>query len=168
MQNELVETKDGRNIWISRSVAVTGIIFKKDIFGNIYILANKRGIGCPDFNGLWNLPCGFLDYDETAEQAVSREVIEETGMIIQSSKYKLAKVITDPKSNKQSVVLRYYVHYNETTHLYFKPDMDSLCGEENEVEEIKWILMDDIENYDWAFEHNQVIKETYEEFIMVR
>jgi 8-oxo-dGTP pyrophosphatase MutT (NUDIX family) len=34
----------------------------------------------------------------------------------------------------------------------------SLGGEENEVDEIKWIPLDEINNYEWAFSHADLIR----------
>ncbi len=42
------------------------------------ILLAKRGIE-PRL-GYWNLPCGFLENDETVEDGAIREVLEETGL----------------------------------------------------------------------------------------
>lgn len=165
MKNELVETTDGRKVWISRAVAVTGIVFKKDAFGNYYVLANKRGEGAPDFNNMWNLPCGYLDYDEYGVEAVSREVFEETSYSIPPQLYKLHSVVTSPEINKQSVVLRYVVYPKDTEDLYFTgmSDVSELKGETNEVAEIDWIKIEDIDLYKWAFDHNNIIKEIYKE-----
>lgn len=46
----------------------------------MYFLANKRGTETPDFQGYWNCPCGYIDFDETEEDAVCREIMEETDM----------------------------------------------------------------------------------------
>jgi NADH pyrophosphatase NudC (nudix superfamily) len=38
--------------------------------------------------GTFDLPGGFIDMDETAEEAVAREIMEETGMTVIETKYK--------------------------------------------------------------------------------
>ncbi len=45
------------------------------------ILLAKRGIE-PRL-GFWNLPCGFLENDETIQQGAKREVYEETGAVVE-------------------------------------------------------------------------------------
>ena len=163
--NELVELKCGKKIYHSRSIAVTGMIIKKDIYDNIYILANKRGIGAADNHGKWNMPCGYIGWDETTEEAVSREVFEETGYDIPANLFKLFGVNSNPSENHQNVTLRYVVEANKTEDLYFM-DIDVNIhnlkgGELNEVEEIDWIKLDDVDNYDWAFNHDKIIKEYF-------
>lgn len=151
--------KDDKEYWISRSVAVTALILaEKDNI--VYVLANKRGKGTPDFQGLWNVPCGYLDWDETAQEACSREVFEECGVKINPNKFCLMEVKTKPTENHQNVVLRFVAA------LYEIPQFEEpKGGEEDEVEEIKWIPIREIENYDWAFNHLNMIKESINELI---
>ena len=79
----IIDDRTGREYWISRSVAVVGFIYGYDEDEKEYILAVQRGTGTPDpeFVGKWCLPCGYLDYDETLEEALQREVFEETGVL---------------------------------------------------------------------------------------
>ena len=37
-------------------------------------------------------------------------------------------------------------------------------GEENEVSEVKWIPLDELDNYQWAFDHKHLIKKITEEY----
>ena len=37
--------------------------------------------------GKWSVPGGFIDYNETAEQGLSREILEETGLKIVKFEY---------------------------------------------------------------------------------
>ena len=70
MQNFEFE-HNGKKLWYSRSLAVSALVhFIKD--GEFYILANKRGSGAEFNQHLWNLPGGFVDFNETAEQAACR------------------------------------------------------------------------------------------------
>lgn len=156
MKNFKVIDKDtNKEYWISRSIAVASFIFYHEPnTNNIYVLANKRGDGTPDFQHCWNCPCGYLDFDETLKDAAIREIFEETGYIINSENLTINSINDDPKdSNKQNVTIRFVAHLTKM------PDYkERLGGEQNEVDDIKWILINDIDNYDWAFNHNKLIK----------
>lgn len=55
------------------SLTVDGIIFQKQ---NILLIKRKH----EPFQGKWALPGGFVEYGETTEKAVTREIYEETGL----------------------------------------------------------------------------------------
>lgn len=152
--NNFSVIKDGKEYWISRSVAVVGFVFKI-INDDIHILANKRGPGTPDFQGCWNCPCGYLDWNETLEQAVIREIREECGIIIKNPR--CIGIDSNPESNRQNVTVRYISLYDNT-----EETLESDGGEENEVEDIKWINIKDVDDYQWAFNHGELIKEIFE------
>jgi 8-oxo-dGTP pyrophosphatase MutT (NUDIX family) len=147
---------DGKTYWISRSVAVVGFVFAR-VNKQLCILANKRGEGTPDFQGKWNVPCGYLDYDETGEEGCVREIFEETGVKLNPTDMKFIQVNTDPvNSNRQNVSLRYRTYLSEefAKNITFT----NKNSESNEVDDIKWIPIRDIDNYEWAFNHNELIK----------
>ncbi|MHC1636891.1 MAG: NUDIX domain-containing protein [Candidatus Nezhaarchaeales archaeon] len=58
------------------ALAVDAVIIRKN--GNI-ILVKRR----PPYEGHWALPGGFVEYGETVEDAVKREVKEETGLDVE-------------------------------------------------------------------------------------
>ncbi len=55
------------------SLTVDGIILQEQ---SILLIKRKH----EPFQGKWALPGGFVEYGETTEQAVTREVSEETGL----------------------------------------------------------------------------------------
>ena len=149
----------GKVFWYSRSVATTIGVFCHDENGNLCVLANKRGKGTPDFQGYWNLVCGYLDHNETTSEAVSREVLEETGLYIPSEKFEFFNYEDSPKANRQNVTFRFTTFLDGTCDDYiFSKD----GSEENEVDEIKWINVNEIDNYNWAFNHCSLIKNVIE------
>lgn len=158
----------GRTLWMSRSVATASFIFGLDDKGKLHVLANKRGSGAADFQGLWNCPCGYLDYNETLEEAAAREIYEETGIAISKNLLILHKVESNPSSNRQNVTARFYcLIRNESIDSTFLSNFNLENMEENEVSEVKWIPIDEIDNeskYQWAFNHNEIIKEIAEQF----
>ncbi|WP_050616240.1 NUDIX domain-containing protein [Bacillus testis] len=59
-----------QNVWL----AVAGLVINKD--GDWLVVKKKYG----GLEGKWSLPAGFVKYDETVDEAVVREVLEETGI----------------------------------------------------------------------------------------
>lgn len=155
----------GKIIWYSRSVAAALFVFAKDEHDNLYVLANKRGIGTPDYQGYWNCICGYSEFNELLEGSAIRECMEETGINVPIEKLKLVGIESSPSANKQNITIRYMALMDEVLSKdssLMKFDLSN--NEENEVEEVRWINVDDIELYDWAFNHNERIKEIVEEY----
>lgn len=150
---------ENKTYWISRSVAVSNFIFNK-IDDKWYILANKRGSGTPNYQGFWNVPCGYLDFDETTKEAACREVFEETGIVVNPSLINLWSYDDDPKSSSQNITFNFFgfLYKNQEASI---SDRD---GEINEVEQVKWIPIKDISNYKWAFNHDKIITEMIKKF----
>lgn len=155
----IIDKNTGREYWISRSVAVVAFVYCYDENEREYILAEQRGPGTPDpeFRGCWCLPCGYVDFDETIEEAASREVFEETGVIIDSNDWDILSINSDPESDKrQNITVRLEtVVDNEIERI----KLTSKYSELNEISDLKWILANDIDNYKWAFNHEELIKE---------
>jgi 8-oxo-dGTP diphosphatase len=59
------------------AVTVDGVVFRIPVI-EAEVLLIKRGN--PPFAGRWAIPGGFIDMDETPEEAVARELAEETGI----------------------------------------------------------------------------------------
>ena len=156
MKNFQIEAIDGKKYWIARSIAVAGFCFKLDSkTGKFSVLANKRGPNTPDFQGYWNCPCGYLDFDETLAEACSREIWEECGLKIDPAKLSLFFVQDSPLENRQNVTHRFItiLNANEINEISI-----GAGGEKNEVDEVKWITLTEIDNYQWAFNHGEIIK----------
>lgn len=101
--NRCIKDENGEDVWVVRSSVVIPIVFKYDkITGNIYTLIEQRGPAVTH-TGEWCCPCGYIDWDETMEEACQREVMEETGTELNLSDIKLFDVNTDKFSKNQSV-----------------------------------------------------------------
>ena len=68
----------GRIDFRSPSVAVAVVL--RDPEGRILMV--KRGPGSSR-SGLWSIPAGYMDYGEDVREAGAREVLEETGLVVQ-------------------------------------------------------------------------------------
>lgn len=87
------------------ALTVDAIVFKET--GNKKeVLLIKRKFA--PYKGKWALPGGFVDMDETLEQAVERELLEETGINnIDLHQFKAFSTIErDPRSRTISIVFR--------------------------------------------------------------
>lgn len=168
MKNFQVTAKeDGKSYWISRAVAITAIVVAKDYkTGKNYLLVSKRGPGCPDEVGKWAFTCGYLDWDETLEDAVRRELWEELGYKVPGQvKPEFWEMNSNPKDDKrQNVCIRYILRTSYDDIMYkikngeINNDTLSRGGEANEVSEIALVPLDNSELYEWAFNHGGIIR----------
>lgn len=167
-ENECVKTEDGRTVWLSRSpaVAATILAFSPEVEEvDCHVLAIKRG-SAGDNEGKMCLPCGYLDWDENGTQAATREVFEETNLnmeeLLENTKNWNSwdnpwRVNTDPESDQLQNVSFYYGAV-----FYFKgelPKTSNKNAEENEVEEVLWIPLREVKEYEWAFNHAERIEQ---------
>lgn len=160
--NECVTTTDGRSIWVSRSVAVAVCVLLV-CQRRAYILVNQRGPGLPDFQGYWNLPCGYLDYDETTEQAAVREVWEECGvnaehlLTVASAEFfsKPWDVSSTPSGEKQNVT----IHHGLCAEVEQLPPLSDAYNEPGETSDIRWLPLTEVDSLQYAFNHRARIDE---------
>lgn len=171
-ENKCIKTVDGGEVWHSRSIAVIGMILMRHE-GELYVLMGKRGPGLPNEVGKWCLPCGYLDWDETCEEAFIREVYEETGLNLYKmmNSYDILfdhthfpwKINSEPIGEQQNVSMHYAILFDTRENGYIeKPSLPVLTIENNvdkdEVEESRWIKTTDLHQYDCAFNHDFSVK----------
>jgi 8-oxo-dGTP diphosphatase len=127
-------------------VAVRAII--KNSTGKILILKRANTSYC---EGFWNLPGGKVDFGQTAEEAVIREVEEET-------------ILKTEKAN-----FLFYMDNlpDETTDLHFLTlFFECTCTGDviinNESGKYQWVERDDLKSLNLAFGHDKAIRRYYE------
>lgn len=127
-----------------RHVVVDALIIDN---GKILLVKRAENLIC---GGKYALPGGYLDRDETAEQAVIREVLEETGYKVEVEK--LFTIIDNPdrpQEDRQNVAFVYVVKVLEQT-----------GKRDAEASEVKWFDLEDLPSEkDFAFDHLQTILE---------
>ncbi len=163
-ENERIQLPDGKVMWKSRASAVVGTVclIKNGI---PHFLISQRGEGAADFQGLWNLPCGYLDWNETSGETFIREVWEECGVNIKTllENKDIVKlnfidspwdVNSNPTENRQNVCLHHAIiaHVEE----FPNPEMKNEVVD-GEVADVKWVSINEFENYEYAFEHKERI-----------
>lgn len=154
MKNEIIILNDGRKVAIDRSVGLVLIpIIKKD--NEIFILCNKRGKRTSECKELWNLPSGYLDWDESGEEGAVRECFEECGIKIPLELVKEVEHSTKPTENRQNIIFRYIAELPES---YLNLELSFKNSEFNEVTDIKWIKFSEINNYNFAWTQLETIK----------
>jgi 8-oxo-dGTP pyrophosphatase MutT (NUDIX family) len=156
---------DGKLIWESRSPAIVGVIIAS-FDAEDYVLIGKRGPGAADNQGLYNLPCGYLDYDENGHDGICREVWEETGLYLPNlhevDGVHIFKpymdqpffVNTDPKENRQNVSLSYGLCFSCNK----LPALSIENCEPDEVSDVRWVKLKDLKLYNFAFNHDERIQ----------
>lgn len=162
---------DGKEYWISRSVAVVGFIFHHNEETNqIEALVEKRGPGAADYQGCMCVPCGYLNWSESGEEGIARESLEECGVKLSPEKMVLFAVDTRPTANRQNISL-YYTQFVDMSEKYNPDPKLAVGGEKDEVSWAKWVPVarynDDASVFeglnilnndkDWAFGHNKDI-----------
>lgn len=153
---EIIYTCKGKPTlkYSGRFVAVSGFVYAI-VDGKYSVLTNLRGPGAPDYQGCWNAVCGYLENFETSKQGIQREMFEECGFIIDENDLKVVFVETDPdECNHGNVTIRHRAFLGKIVPQYVKGE----GGEENEVNDVKWIPIDDIDNYKWAFNHRKTVE----------
>lgn len=126
-----------------RHVVVDAVAIK-----NNKILLGKRASHLTN-PGKYCLPGGFLNRDEEAEQAVLRELQEETGYV--GEVVKLLRVVDNPNrkgEDRQNVSFVYLINVGEKVS---EPD--------NETKAAVWFPLDQLpQEEDIAFDHYEIIK----------
>ena len=79
---------------------------------NEYLMV-KRSLNDEDCAGFWEMPSGKLDFGESAEQGLRREIFEEVGIDIASFEQKIIGISEysseKPEGTKYSVQLNYVI-----------------------------------------------------------
>ena len=149
---EITSVEDGKKYWISRSVATSAFIFKvKD--GQLYVLTEIRGSNMHDFPGMRCVPCGYVNWGETIEEACIREVYEETGLKLDRRELILEGINSDIKNNRQDIAIHYSIPLTDGEDVSIS---NNRGGEANEVAKLEWVDVDNLPN-DFCFNHDWYI-----------
>jgi 8-oxo-dGTP diphosphatase len=141
---------EGKKLWYSRSLACGLVILRYDsAYNTIEVLAARRGQGCEYNKGKWNIPGGFIDFDEDSKQCAIREAFEETGVSIPVEHVNFQFLDTTPRGKRQTMVAMHSAIFPKTATKDWELSMDHVA-EKDEVAEVKWIDLKDLDKYDWS------------------
>lgn len=125
----------------SPALTVDGILFHE---GTVLLIQRKH----PPFEGSWALPGGFVDYGETTEDAVVREVFEETGL--KTKIRSLIGVYSDPCRDPRG-------HTVTIAYLIDRLSGELLAGDD--ARNARFFKMDELPAL--AFDHMEIITDGY-------
>lgn len=114
---------------------------------NINVLLIKRGN--EPFKGLWALPGGFLNPDETAEEGALRELREETGLW--DAEVEQLYTFSDPKRDPRDRVIS--IAYMAIVKLQEVKGGD-------DASDARWFPIDNLPEL--AFDHDQILQKGLE------
>ena len=128
------------------AVTVDAIVFRI-IDENIEVLLIKR-LHAP-FEGMWAIPGGFINLDETLEAAAARELEEETGIKDIDLKYfgVFGDVNRDPRQRTICIAFTGLLKHNGIE-----------ANASDDAAECQWFNINSIPE-ELAFDHNKIIKE---------
>jgi 8-oxo-dGTP diphosphatase len=131
-----------------RPALTVDIVLFANIIDALSILLIQRKH--PPFKGMWALPGGFVDMDETLEQAAIRELEEETGVSGAALEqfYVFDAIDRDPRQRIISVVFVSVVNA--------EPGIKA----GDDASEAKWFNILELPNL--AFDHAEIIKKALE------
>jgi 8-oxo-dGTP diphosphatase len=124
--------------------ATVGAIITSKDSGETKILLTRRGI--EPFKGKWCLPGGHIDQNETAKQAVIREIKEETGLDFEGQPFGCFDEIF-PELEHLAVVT-----------VFEGTGIGTLKAQQGEVTQIIWFPVEEAMSFDLAYRHNEILK----------
>lgn len=126
------------------AVTVDCVVFGFDE-GDLKVLLIQRGI--EPFKGAWALPGGFVQMDESLDEAARRELGEETGVtdLFLEQLYSFGRVDRDPRERVVSVAYYALINLNEQS---IKASSDAANA--------GWFNLDDVPNL--AFDHQTILE----------
>lgn len=176
--NKIYKTDNG-HLWHSRSNVVVGHVHAlvnnglKDYLTDedFYVLVGTRGTG--KHKGFYNVPCGYLDWSETIENAMYREVYEEAGLYLPDWKHKFLYdtknmpwfINSEPTVTLQNVLFHCGVlldinNVEELPHIHLEN------MEPDECENIQWIKLSEVKTIvdKFCFNHHERILQFHENY----
>jgi len=128
-----------------RPAVTADIVLVKRIDDQYWILLIQRKY--PPFEGMWALPGGFMNMDETLEDAAVRELSEETGItgVHLEQFHTYSNVNRDPRHRTITTVFIGYADYNTS-----QPEAGDDAAKAN------WFALNDLPAL--AFDHGLVME----------
>jgi len=133
----------GKGVHRRPALTVDAIVERK---GSILLV--KRG--SEPFYMRWALPGGFVEKGESAEEAVEREVKEETGLEVRSME--LQNVYTQPDRDPRGDIIS----------LCYAVECDGELTPGDDAAEARFFPISDVLSLNLAFDHDRMIRDYLE------
>jgi 8-oxo-dGTP diphosphatase len=112
---------------------------------NAIVLIRRKN---PPYDGYWALPGGFVEYGETVEQAVLREVREETGLLVELAG--VLGVYSDPERDPRGHVI---------TVCFMARKISGELRAATDSAEVSYYTVEEALKLDLAFDHKEILKD---------
>lgn len=113
--------------------------------GDVLLIRRKKD----PFKGQWALPGGYINKGEKSKVAAARELLEETGLVVQDLDLRYVGVYDEPGRDPRGWVV---------SHAYCCVDSTSRDIKANDdAAEARWFPMAEAEAMPLAFDHNQTL-----------
>ena len=124
--------------------------------GGLIVVDNKILLcrrACNPGKGLLDIPGGFVDYDETIEMALAREMKEEVSLNVTEMQY----------FRSQCNTYQFGVNAYKLVDSYFVCSVDSLEGIQagDDAEALYWIALDELDYDAFAFDSVKAVLRAY-------
>jgi NAD+ diphosphatase len=133
--------------YYQNTAAAVGVLLEYE--GKVLVVTRNREPG----KGMLDLPGGFVDPNESAEEAVGREICEELGVVFENLKYLCSAPNTYPYKG---------IEYS-TCDIFFTARLTSInfSVQKSEIAGYKWIDPDDLQPEKFAFESMKMAIKVY-------
>ena len=140
-------SKDSRRYPPRPILGVGALIFR----GEKLLLAERAG---PPMQGQWSLPGGVVETGETLLEALSREVLEETGLVVTEARFfeLFERIIRDDHGEPE-------YHYVLVDYVCGVAPGDSCAGDD--VSNCAWVSRADLERYEITAGTRDVIERAF-------
>ena len=124
------------------ALTVDAIVVTREVHPRVLLIQRKHG----PFAGTWALPGGFVEQNEKLVDAARRELLEETGVVVEDLEplYTAGDPNRDPRGWTVSVVFLARVNAKK-----LKPRAA------DDAKEVKWFRLDDLPEL--AFDHAMIL-----------
>lgn len=126
-----------------------GILFNNE---NKILIDNRKEEGLDGANGKWEVPGGKIEFGESPEDAVKRELLEETGYNVKVKSiipYSNVSLWEYPDCMQHTVIFFYVCELIDNNHIDIQ---------DKRINTYKWVSSNELEKYDFLQGNKEAIE----------